>query len=133
VAEVDNKNSEKIVASPTVDKINEQPGETIAQGNSDKSLPGKPPKSTGTESKDLQPSPIREKRVVPGDSVVRISDNTKNKFEKPETVRSVKDSNTENKKATAVQKQQVPNLMTLDEDEDKSVRLADLFEEIGSK
>jgi len=133
VAEVDNKNSEKIVASPTVAKINEQPGEKIAQGNSDKSLPGKPPKSTGTESKDLQPSPIREKRVVPGDSVVRISDNTKNKFEKPETVRSVKDSNTENKKATAVQKQQVPNLTTLDEDEDKSVRLADLFEEIGSK
>ncbi len=45
----------------------------------------------------------------------------------------MKETNKENKKTTAVQKQQVPNLTTLDDDEDKSVRLADLFEEIGTK
>jgi hypothetical protein len=34
----------------------------------------------------------------------------------------------------AVQKRQLPNLTNLEDDEeDKSVRLADLFEEIGSK
>ncbi len=132
VAEVDNKNNGIIVASPTVDKINEQPIETIANDNSDKSSPNKFPKSTGTESKDSQPLPIRVKRLVPSDSV-RASDNTKNNSEKPETVRNVKETNKENKKTTAVQKQQVPNLTTLDDDEDKSVRLADLFEEIGTK
>lgn len=133
VAEIDNKNSEKIVASPTVDKINEQPKETIAEGNSVESLPGEFPKSTGTESKDLPPSPIRVKRLVPSDSVVRVSDNTKNNSEKSETIRNVKETNKENKKTTAVQKQRVPNLTTLDDEEDKSVRLADLFEEIDAK
>ena len=133
VAEVESKNSEKIAASPTVDKRNEQPKETIAQDNSDESLPGKSPKSTGAESKDSQSLPIREKRFAPGDSVVKISDNTKNNSEKPETVRNVKETNKENKKPTAVQKQRVPNLTNFDDDEDESVRLADLFEEIGTK
>jgi len=45
----------------------------------------------------------------------------------------VKETNKENKKATAAKKQQVPNLTTQDDDQDKSVRLADLFEEIGGK
>ncbi len=133
VAEVDNKNSEKIVVSPTVDKVKEQPMETIAESDSDNSLPGKFPKSTDTESKNSQPLPIREKRLASGDSAVRISGNAKNNSEKSVTNRNVKETNKENKKSTAVQKQQVPNLTTLDEDEDKSVRLADLFEEIGSK
>jgi len=133
VAEVDNKNNEKIAASPIVDKINEESEKTIAQDKSDESLPNKSPNSTDTDSKELQPLPIREKRLVPSNLVVKASDKIKNNSEKAETVRNVKDSNTENKKATAVQKQQVPNLTTLDEDEDKSVRLADLFEEIGSK
>ena len=133
VAEVDIKNSERIVVSPTVDKIDEQPIETITKRTSDASLPSKSPKSTDTESKDLQPLPIREKRFAPSNSVVRISDKTKNNSEKGETNRNVKETNRENKKSMAVQKQPVPNLTTLDDDEDKSVRLADLFEEIGSK
>ena len=133
VAEIDNKNSEKIVVSPTVDKVKEQPMETIAESDSDNSLPGKFPKSTDTESKNSQPLPIREKRLASGDSAVRISGNAKNNSEKSVTNRNVKETNKENKKSTAVQKQQVPNLTTLDDDEDKSVRLADLFEEIGAK
>ncbi len=133
VAEADNKNGEKIVASPTVDKINEQPKETIGEDNLDKPLPGKYRKSTNTESKDLQPLPIREKRLVPSDAVVRVSDNLKNNSEKSGTVPYVKETNKENKKTTAVQKQRVPNLTTLDDEEDKSVRLADLFEEIDAK
>lgn len=134
IAEVDNKSSEKIVASPTIDKTNGLTKGTIAEGNSHESLSGKLPKSAGTESKDLQLLPIREKRLVLSDSVVKVSDATKNNSEKPETVRNVKETNKEIKKTTAaVQKQQVPNLTTIDDDEDKSVRLADLFEEIDSK
>jgi len=133
IAEVDNKSSEKIVASPTIDKTNGLTKGTIAEGNSHESLSGKLPKSAGTESKDLQLLPIREKRLVLSDSVVKASDDTKNNSEKPETVRNIKETNKEIKKTTAVQKQQVPNLTTIDDDEDKSVRLADLFEEIDSK
>jgi len=137
LAEVDNKtnekNNEKIVFSSNVNKINEESDETIAQDISNKSLPGISPKSTNTETKDLQPLPIREKRLASKDSVVRVSDNTKNDSEKSETVPNLKETNKENKKSTAVQKQRVPNLTSLDDDEDKSVRLADLFEEIGSK
>ena len=133
IAEVDNRNSERIVVSPTVAKIDEQPIETLTKRYSEESLPGKSPKSTGAKSKDSQPLPIREKRFAPNDSVDRVSDKTKDNFEKPETNRNLKETNRNNKKSTAVQKQPVPNLTTLDDDEDKSVRLADLFEEIGSK
>jgi len=133
IAEAENKNNEKIIVSPTVDKIDEPSKETIAKDNSDKSLSDKSPKSTGTESKNLQGLPIREKRLVSSDSVVRVSDNTKNNSEKTEPVRNIKETNKLNKKSTAVQKQKVPNLSTSDDEEDKSVRLADLFEEIGTK
>ncbi|MDQ3714428.1 MAG: hypothetical protein M3388_19740 [Acidobacteriota bacterium] len=134
VAEVDNKNSEKIVASPTVNNINEQPKEILAQDNSDKSFPNKSSNSTDTDLKDLHPLPIREKRLVSGDSVVRASDNTKNNIKKSETNRNLKETNKENIKVMAVQKRQLPNLTNLEDgEEDKSVRLTDLFEEIGSK
>ena len=134
MAELDTKNSEKIVASPTVVNVNEEPKEEmIAQDNSEKSLPGKSSKIADIEPRDLQSLPIREKQLVPSNSVVRVSDKMKNNSEKSETIPNLKAANKENKKSTTMQKRQIPNLMILDDDEDKSVRLADLFEQVGTK
>jgi len=132
VAGIDNKNSEKIAASPTVGKINEEPKETIAESDSDNSSPGKSPKSTGAAPKNSQPLTAREKRLAAGDSVVRASSSAKDNTEKLENNRNMKETNRENKKRTA-QKQTVPSLTTLDDEEDKTVRLADLFDEIDAK
>ena len=132
MVEVSNKNGENIIASPVASKTNEQPEEKIAQIDLEKPSANK---SSISEAKNSQPLPIREKRlVVASDPVVKVPDNMqKTNSEKSPIVRNVKETNKENKKTTAAQKQQVPNLTTLDEEEDESLRLADLFDEIDAR
>lgn len=94
--------------------------------------------SRNTEVADSQPNVLKQnKNNSPAYPVTKTSGNTiklKMIAPKSNTLAIRSETNTYNEKTPVTQKHQVPKLSDLNEDDDKkSLRLADLFEEIGSK
>ncbi len=128
------KNSIKANVSPTVEEIIQPLKENTADKVSEKSPSEQTPTPFVSEPKDSQPQIAREKRTAVNDSAIKISGNIpKNNADNAESYRTVKTANKVNKKLPTVQKPRVPIFSTPEDDEDKSVRLADLFDEIDAK
>ena len=79
------------------------------------------------------PKAVENKHTAQKNQVVKASNNTpKLKSVTPKKNETVA-GNKPNKKSNNVQKQEVPTLSNLKEEEDKSLRLAELFDEIDTK
>lgn len=120
----DNPKLVKTIVSPTVENVIELP-KTIADDNFQKSA---------APIGDLPTKAIDKKPVAPKNPPIKVSTNApKNNLPQVVPVRAIQDTNKGNQKATAVQKSKVPRLTDAEEEEDNSVRLADLFDEIETR
>ncbi|MCY7347082.1 MAG: hypothetical protein LH614_12775 [Pyrinomonadaceae bacterium] len=121
----ENTNLIKASVSPTI-AINPQPKEV-------KNAAEKAKKSAASiETTDLPKPIMREKQTITNKSIVKISsDAPKNNSET--SVRNPKTANDNGKKSAPVQKQKVPNLNSLEDEEDETIRLADLFAELDTR
>jgi hypothetical protein len=123
--------SPKVEASKKVETtiIADEDSKNIADKNSKKSLP--PDVKAADSSKQVKV----EKQIMPVKSAVKVSYGSP-KIDAGSSARNLKDAsdNIKNiKKPASVRKQQVPNLNVADDDEDETLRLADLFDEIDAK
>lgn len=120
----DNVNLIQAIVSPTID-ISEKPEEiNKSNGNTEKSL--------SVAATDLLPETKVEKRITPRKSAVKVSlgsvkNNTAN------AVRPAKETNDITKKTSPVRKQPIPNLNDTEDEEDETIRLADLFDELDTR
>lgn len=124
VAEIgDVKNAVAPIAAPTAENSNRQ--ETRI---ADDKKPTE--KAVAPVQSPLNAPAERERRIEPPKTAVKVSDGAK-----VETVnRRPKDAGEANKKSAPVKKQRVPNLNDAAEDEDdETIRLADLFAELDTK
>jgi len=118
------KNSVQPPAAPTNEISLNSSEITAADKNNEKSTVIKPA--------DVPQEIKREKTTSPSRAIVKASNNIpKNNSDNP--VVKVKESNDGNKKAPSVQKRQIPSLTNIEVEEDDSIRLADLFDELDTK
>jgi len=104
-----------------------KPQETIAADeDSKKSLP------SDVKAADSSRRAEREKQIMPVKSAVKISDGSP-KIDAGSSARSFKNANDNVKKIAPVKKQPVPNLNDAEDEEDETIRLADLFDEIDAR
>jgi hypothetical protein len=68
----------------------------------------------------------------PSKSIVRVSSSSHEK-NSDSFARSPKETNEAIKKTPPVRKKQIPNLNDAEDDEDETIRLADLFDELDTK
>lgn len=117
VAEFDKNEAQKTIASPTIEKA-------VA-------APILKPIEKSTESKvdNVSSEVVQQPRVTPGKAPVKVSTRSE---ENSSPARENKETKIRDKKSVAP-KQKLPNLIEEENNEDKSIRLADLFEEIGTE
>lgn len=113
-----------IAVSPTAE---------IAQKSDEKNIADQIEKQSSSENKNTNfPTELkRERRDDSTRTIVKVSTNPARNETAVQT-RIQKDAN-DNKKISPVLKRKVPTLTDSDEDEDNSIRLADLFAEIDTK
>ncbi len=124
-----NKNNanaaQAVVVSPTVETMI-KPVETItAEKDSKLSLP------PDVKANDSSQRAARERQIMPVKTAVKVSDSS-SRIDIGSSARITKNANDNIKKIAPVKKQQIPNLNDADE-EDETIRLADLFDEIDAK
>jgi len=123
----------------SANKINKNPNETLESALLEDSRKSREIKIADNNSKLSSSEPEvlsreikSEKPVAPNKAVVRVSNNIpKHSAENP--VDKVKESKDGIKKAQSVQIRQIPNLTNTEVEEDESIRLADLFDELDTK
>ena len=116
VVEVNKNDIQKAAVTPTIEKVLvpsviEEPDKPASQLNEKQNL-------------DFE----RQPRTIPNKTTVKIS----NRADDLAPAREIKTPQSREKKTPSV-KPQMPSLTVTDEVEDKSIRLADLFEEIGTE
>ena len=126
--EIAGKTSNEIVktnVSPTIEKTVQQLNDT-AGNNADKAI---------AFPENLPPKFADKKSVAPKSPTIKVSMNApKNNSTGGAAIRIVQNTNRENKKSPAAPKSsKIPSLIDSPEEEDNSVRLADLFDEIGTR
>ncbi len=123
-----NKNDANLAhaASPTVEAALKS--ETMNSTNEDfkKSLP------SVVKAADSRRQAARERQIVSIKPAVKVSDSSP-KINAGSSARNLKDGNDSIKKPAPVKKQLVPNLNDAEDEEDKTIRLADLFDEIDAR
>jgi anti-sigma factor RsiW len=124
-----NKNNANLAqaaaASPIIEATKKPEVIIIGDEDSRKSLP------TVVKTDDSSRRAARERQIVPVKSAVKVSDGS-SKIDTGSSARSTKNANDNIKKIAPVKNQQVPNLNVAD-DEDETIRLADLFDEIDAR
>jgi type II secretory pathway pseudopilin PulG len=119
-----NKNTTQTVVSPTIETTRKPEEASVTNSASKEPLPASDANTTVPQ--------LRQRERVVDKTAVKVSNNSpKNVAEN--SPGNVKNTDENIKKTTPVRKERVPNLNDIEEDEDKSIRLADLFEEIGTK
>lgn len=133
-AKTDNKNSSETNLAQEAKQIEQirkpdySKTDSVTVATKEKSSP------VFNESKNAKPSQEPDNRTNVNNSTVKISDNniktnSNNRANEPK----IKDSIKTNKKSVVVPKSQMPIYSNVEDEEDKSLRLADLFDEIDSK
>jgi len=121
------KDSVKTIVTPTVEiskkpddeKVIDIPGIKVEKSDS-------PLLNTNNLPRQKEP----EKQVIPVKSVVKVSDNAAKNIP---NVSAIKSKETNDRRIKPIKKQQVPNLNDGEDDEDETIRLADLFDELDTK
>ena len=121
--------AETAVVSPTVEE-EIKPEETIAAGKDSKmTLPA------DVITNDSPHHAARKRQIAVVNSAVKVSEGSP-KFDADSSPRNLHDANSNikvSKKITTGRKKQVPNLNDVEDEEDKTIRLADLFDEIDAR
>lgn len=118
-------------SSTPVASIKEESRSNIGNNGGGKSAADKTSNSPAENGIEIRTS-LSEKQVAPKNTVIKISVNPpKNNL--GNSVRSSKNANGDAKKTSTVRRKQVPNLIDAEDEEDDSIRLADLFAEVGTK
>ena len=118
------KNSVQSDVSPTVEIIKNPEGKSVIKDD-EKSLP----------SSDVSNPPQgikRQRQDSRNDSAVKVSSGVP-KINPDNFARIPKESNESAKKTPSVRKKQIPNLNDAEDEEDETIRLADLFDELDAK
>ncbi len=119
-----NQNSANTIVSPTVENIAEQTKPPAIEN------PDKPAAPVA----DLPSKAIDKKFAAPKTSAVKAAANaSKNNLPEEIPVKLVQNTNKINQKSAVAQKAKAPRLTETEDEEDDSVRLADLFDEIGTR
>ena len=123
-----NKNDANLAhaVSPTVEATI-KPAETIVAGKDSKI--STPPDVKVTDSLRRF---AREPQTVPVKTTIKVSDGS-SKIDAGSSDRSLKNASDKIKKIAPVKKQSVPSLDVADDEEDETIRLADLFDEIDAR
>ena len=118
----DDSNIIKAAVTPTIEKSIEQP-QPIAAETSEKSA-----------VRNVPTKIVDKKPVAPKNPVIRVSTPAP-KYIAPQVVpvRTIQNPNKGNQKSVVAQQTKVPRLTDAEDEEDNSVRLADLFDEIGTR
>ncbi len=120
------QNPVQAVISPKVE-ITKKPEEINIVGKVDEKLPPASIKNNNSSAEEK-----RNRQIVQTKQNVKVTGNApKNSLNN--SVRSSNEANVNIKKTSPVQKRRVPTLTDTVEDEDNSIRLADLFAEIDTK
>ncbi len=123
VAENDNKSIESVV-SPIIEKKVELPIKVTSDKPADQT-----PTYNQQKSSETVPQVAPENRIVKVSNKPIKNNSVKHNSNNLGNFRKIKDD----KNAVAVQKRRVPKLNNLEEEEDDSLRLADLLAEVGGK
>lgn len=132
-----NKTNEKTIASATNDK--EIPANSIGDSteiNGGGNSPGNKAKFSGGVVKDGNRQTIADSRIARRDSIVKIADdsrNAANKFNREANAPMVKTLRAENKKPFLARTNKIPRLNNVEEEEDESLRLAELLDDGADK
>jgi len=125
IAENNNDNSVKIAVSPTTEIAVQKPEKVFSDNQKTESSPEQLPKSLNKKSENSK------------NTVVKISENVrKNKSAKQFSENTPANNRTASKaadKAVPSKARQVPGLIAFEEDEDKTLRLAELFDEFDTE
>ncbi|MCY7374488.1 MAG: zf-HC2 domain-containing protein [Pyrinomonadaceae bacterium] len=110
----------KTAVSPTVEKTVEPPKQTVDTNK--------------FAAPDLPVKIVNQKTAAPKSPAIKVSANApKNNSDNVVPVRAGQNTNKGNQKFAAVPKSKIPSLTDSEDEEDNSVRLADLFDEIETK
>jgi hypothetical protein len=121
-----NANLAQAAVTPIVE-ASLNPQETInADEDSSKSLPAI------VKTNDSPRRAAGNRQVVPVKTAVKVS-NGSSQIDASSSARNLKNANDNTKKIAPVKKQQVPNLNDAEDEEDKTIRLADLFDELDAR
>ncbi len=138
VADINSKNTEQIVSSPKI--TNEDFSNTAStdglEKTIDETLSGKQSKTLITNAKNNSRKTIPDSRVERKNSIAKVSDVSRNpvkSLNQEANSPKIKAASIENKKPTFAQTGRIPRLNNIEEEEDKSLRLAELFEDDGAK
>jgi anti-sigma factor RsiW len=120
LAEIDRNDVQKTAASPTVEKVVLPPAVNSTE--------------TPSETNDKTPAPefVRQPPPAPVKAAIKVSNRAEDASTPVRENRENKDTKIRDKKSPP-KKPQIPVLTDIDEVEDKTIRLADLFEEIGAE
>lgn len=117
--------SPKTAVAPTVETNSTAVPETIE--SADNQSPALPKTAVAPQT-----SP-RENQTLPNKTAVKISSDAPKKNKADASVRQPKVVNDNAKKSPPVQKRRVPNINDAEDEEDETIRLADLFAELDTK
>ncbi len=118
------KNSVKTVITPTVEISKKPDNEKVNDIKVEKS--DSPSLNTNNLPRQKEP----EKQVIPVKSVVKVSHNSAQNIP---SLPAIKSKEANDRRIKPIKKQQVPNLNDAEDDEDETIRLADLFDELDTK
>lgn len=121
----DDKNAVKIAVSPTAEVPKKSDDKNVSNKEAEKSAPPTP------NAGNLPSQKGREKQPVPVKSAIKVSSSDINN--NTDNVNRSPKANDTLRKTPPVKKRNVPNLNDFDDDEDESIRLADLFDELDTK
>lgn len=121
------KNSIKVAVSPTIEKIVDAP---VKVNNLEKTQ-SESPKNSSTINVKPEVAEVKPTTEKPLKNVVKVSESPANKTMAQPAVANKPKNSSETKKP--VKNQNVPNLNNFDDEEDDSLRLADLFAEIETR
>ncbi|MFN2391531.1 MAG: hypothetical protein ABR566_06130 [Pyrinomonadaceae bacterium] len=138
---ITNKNDSQSTDSPTIDKKTERIEENAHEKNTVENLPNKLAKLRNLNAANMprELSPTQPKQSNLNDSVLKVSNvspgktngNKSFKNGSRDTVRKNKKAINKNKIMPSLQAQKIPKLVEMDDEEDDSLRLADLFDEVA--
>ncbi len=138
VADINSKNTEQIISSPKI--TNENFSNTASTDGLEKgigeTLSGEQSKPLIGDAKNNNRKIVSDSRVAQKNSIAKVSDISRSpakSLNREANSLKIKPASIENKKPAFAQTGKVPRLNNVEEEEDKSLRLAELFEDDGAK
>ncbi len=139
VADINSKNTEQIISSSS-EISNENFGSTVSTDGLEKGIgeisSGEQSKSLVADAKSNGRKTVSDSIAIRKDSIVKVSNASRNSVKnlnREAISPKIKAAIIENKKPTFAQTGKIPRFNNIEEDEDKSLRLTELFDDADAK